>query len=135
MSLVTDFGDQMARGATYVEKNFVAPDYVTWWVIPFVVTLLISAIITFFILRSMSSSVQNACLVFVGEEDIEDIKDSKKCKSAGFSWWVYLIAVIVAPVILGLIVAAGSYKIGVYTHNPKVAAGIMTTEYVTEALK
>ena len=80
----------------------------------------------------MSSSVKNACLVFVDEENKEA---SKKCKSAGVSLWVYLIAMIVAPAILALIVAAGTYQVGVYTHNPKMAAGIMTTQYVAEAFK
>ena len=132
MSFVNDIGDQVARGATYVDKNLNAPNYVHWWVIPFVVTLVVSAIITFFILRSMSSSIKNACLVFVDEEDK---KDSKKCQSAGVSLWVYIIAMIVAPVFFALIVAAGSYQIGVYTHNPKMAAGIMTTQYVVNAFE
>ena len=130
MGWVTDVGNQVSRGFNYGVKNFNAPNYVYWWVIPFFITMLISVMITIFILRSMSKSIKNTCLSLVEEE-----KEDKSCKDAGVPLWVQTLVLLIFPVFVSFLVSAGIYKVGVYINNPKMAAGIMTTGYVVDAFK
>jgi amino acid transporter len=130
MSWVTDAGKEISKGVQAGVNSLRAPDYIYWWVVPFMVALVISVLITIFILRGVSGSLKQTCLNFVKEED-EGKTDN--CDSVGLPLWVSVVSIIVAPTIIALSVAAGVYKVGVYTHNPKMAAGIMTTSYVADA--
>jgi hypothetical protein len=129
MSWAKDIGNQVSRAAKYGVDSFNAPNYIHWWVIPFVVSMFISLVITIYILHHISKSIKTTCLRLVDEEDNRD----ETCESTGLPFFVKLIVMLVAPILVSLIVSAGIYKIGVYTYNPKMAAGIATTGYIVDS--
>ena len=129
MSWATDIGNQVSRAANYGMDSLNAPNYIHWWVIPFVVSMFISLVITIYILRSISKSIKTTCLRLVDEEDNKD----ETCESVGLPFFVQLIVVFVAPIFVSFIVSTGIYKVGLYTYNPKMAAGIVTTGYIVDS--
>ena len=130
MSWVKNAGKEISKGVRAGVNSLRAPNYIYWWVIPFIIALIISVLITIYILRSMSSSIKKTCSNFVNEED-----ENKKinCETVGVPLWVTVVSILVVPTIIAFSVAAGVYKVGLYTHNPKMAAGIITTNYVVDA--
>ena len=66
---MTDAGKEISKGVQAGVNSLRAPDYIYWWVVPFMVALVISVLITIFILRGVSGSLKQTCLNFVKEED------------------------------------------------------------------
>ncbi len=77
-----------------------APNFIRWWVIPFVVSMFISLVITIYILHYISKSIKTTCLRLIVEEDNRD----ETCESTGLPFFVKLIVMLVAPILVIILV-------------------------------
>ena len=118
----------MARGVNYGVSNFNAPNYFYWWILPFVITAVLVGILCLWGFWNMNT-VRKCDKIDPNRPEREP-----ECKDVPFHWWVRILLIILISSIGASIVAAGVYKMAVYAHNPKMAAGIETTRYIRNAL-
>lgn len=127
MGWVTEVGNQVARGVNYGVSSFNAPNYFNWWILPFVITSVLVGILCVWGFWNMNTV--RKC------DKIDPNRPEKEpaCRDVPFQWWVRILLIILITSISASIVAAGVYKMAVYAHNPKMAAGIETTRYIRNA--
>ena len=127
MAWVKEVGNQVARGVNYGVSNFNAPNYLYYWVIPFVLTTLIVAMLSYWALSKVKTMQE------CNDEVDEEGNTTKKCKDFKFPLWLKIIIGVVITSIAAGTVSSVVYKMAVYAHNPKMAAGIETMGYVRNA--
>lgn len=129
MAWATAVGDQVARGVNYGVSNFNAPNYLYWWILPFVITMLIVGALAFWGLSKVDT------LQKCGEDvkEVDEEGNKKECEEVEFPLWLKIVIGCVISVVIAGAVAAGVYKMAVYAKNPKMAAGIETVGYVRNA--
>jgi hypothetical protein len=122
MGFVKEVGDQISKGARGVSNSMIAPSYLYWWVIPFIVSfILIGMLIGPLILRKFTS-------VQVCKKEIINSVEQNNCKKTKINIFIRLIVILVTLTIISLIISSLTYKIGIYVKNPKLAMGIETTK-------
>lgn len=103
--------------------TFVNP--VVWGVLPGIIfaILVLTLLITVFKIPVTGTSDQQVC-----------DENGKNCKTETKSNAINLVFYIVLPIVLGLAVGAGIYKLVFYIRNPKTGALLVTTGFFRQAI-
>jgi hypothetical protein len=113
-SFVKEVGNQGARLGRYVNESMDAPDYTLWYLLPFVISTILSYIIGWFVIPTD------------GKPIILDDKQKTQIPFMG-----YIIAYLFIPLIIGGGIGTAVYRIGFSIKNPKVAAWGMGIRFLS----
>lgn len=119
---VREVGNQVSRGFTAASNSMNAPNYVSWMVIPFIVTFMVFSIFVSPLLMRIKET--NVC-------DVDpETEEKKNCRKVKVNPVLKVFLIIIFTMIVSYIVASLMYRVGVYIKNPKLAMGIETTRAI-----
>ena len=119
---VREVGNQVSRGFTAASNSMNAPNYVSWMVIPFIVTFMVFSIFV------------SPLLMRIKETTVCDIdpetEEKKNCRKVKVNTVLKVFLIIIFTMIVSYIVASFIFQVGIYIKNPKLAMGIETTRAI-----
>ena len=129
MGFIKEIGDQVSRGVRGVSNSMNAPDYYKWQVLPFIITfftmILLAGPPTYIGLREVNNCKEKSVL-----EENNSVRTYEHCELVSVHPLLRLLIILVISLVVAGLVAMGTFRIGIYVKNPKLAMGIETTRIV-----
>ena len=125
---MSSVGNQVVQGVQNGIAGFKAPNYYTWWILPFVCTFLGTGVIGGYVVSSIDTKTKKRC-------PSTTQKGKLKCTThqVQYPLWEKVITVVGISVVVASIVASGLYRLGIKWYNPKVAAGLEAVRLAQQA--
>jgi len=132
MEFITNVGKKMGSNLGQILTQVDAPNYMTWFVVPLIITFMMASYIGYRLLRNWDTitsckAVKNG----VDEEQddgfekgLEDGYDENGCRIVEFKPVYRFLVVIVVGTIVAASAASFAYRTGVYIKNPKIGLGV-----------
>tara|TARA_Y100000996_G_C22116348_1_gene476146 strand:+ start:84 stop:488 length:405 start_codon:yes stop_codon:yes gene_type:complete len=128
MGFIKEIGDQVSRGFRGVSNSMNAPDVYKWQVLPFIITfvtmILLAGPPTYIGLREVNNCKEKNRI----EEG--NVRTYEECELISVHPMLRLLIILVMSLVVAGLVAMGTFRIGIYVKNPKLAMGIETTRIV-----
>ena len=129
MGFIKEIGDQFSRGVQGVSNSMNAPDVYKWQVLPFIITFITMILLagppTYIGLREVNNCKEKNKI-----EEEDNVNTYEQCESISVHPLLRLLIILVISLVVAGLVAMGTFRIGIYIKNPKLAMGIETTRIV-----
>ena len=145
MEFITNVGKKVGSNVGQIFTQVDAPNYMTWFVVPLIITFVIASYIGYRLVRNWDTITSCKAVnvdVKVNEEqddsldeeqdDSDDGLDENGCRIVEFKPVYRVLVVLVVGTLVAASAASFAYRTGVYIKNPKIGLGIEAGRILNE---